>query len=266
MDTAITTTTPGIWNMIIGAGPIVKLVLLLLIILSLLCWTVIFLKFKRFRQASRANGAFEEIFWDSSSLKELFYHARQMPDSPMAGVFLAGYEELERLEKEAKTSGKMISTRIWLENVQRSLHNGIKEELSLLESALPILATTGNSAPFIGLFGTVWGIMSSFHSIGLQGTASLATVAPGISEALIATAAGLAAAIPAVMAFNAFTSKMTRMEDNLESFANDLLNTVEIRLVRRGVSSGHNHAAAMGPRPGDRIPSSARITPEKGGQ
>ncbi len=264
MDTAITN-TPGIWNMIIGAGPIVKLVLLLLIILSLLCWTVIFMKFRRFRQANRANEAFEEIFWDSSSLKELFYHARQMPDSPMAGVFLAGYEELERLEKEAGTSGRMIGTRIWLENVQRSLNNGIKEELSLLESALPILATTGNSAPFIGLFGTVWGIMSSFHSIGLQGTASLATVAPGISEALVATAAGLAAAIPAVMAFNAFTSKMARMEDNLEGFANDLLNTVEIRLFRRGISSSPVQGREMRPGSGECLLSSTGVSSRKGG-
>jgi biopolymer transport protein TolQ len=120
---------------------------------------------------------------------------------------------------------------VWLETLERSLNKGIQEELAAMERTLPFLATTGNAAPFIGLFGTVWGIMRSFHSIGLKGSASLATVAPGISEALVATAAGLAAAIPAVIAFNGFMSWMGRLEIQLRGFSNDFLNTVERQLL-----------------------------------
>jgi biopolymer transport protein TolQ len=109
--------------------------------------------------------------------------------------------------------------------------------LAALERTLSVLATTGNAAPFIGLFGTVWGIMRSFHDIGLTGSASLATVAPGISEALVATAAGLAAAIPAVIAFNSFMSRLSRMETALQGFAADFLNTVERQLVQGKVAS-----------------------------
>lgn len=149
----------------------------------------------------------------------------------MAGVFLEGYKELKRLQKCPKPSDTAIGLRVWLETLERSLNKGIQEELAAMERTLPFLATTGNAAPFIGLFGTVWGIMRSFHSIGLKGSASLATVAPGISEALVATAAGLAAAIPAVIAFNGFMSWMGQMEIQLQGFSNDFLNTVERQLL-----------------------------------
>jgi len=224
-------TTANVWTMIIGAGPVVKLVLIMLVVFSILCWTVILAKIRRFRQARLGNEDFERLFWESPSLTQAHSHAKTMPEIPMAGVFLEGYKELKRLQKCPSTRDTDLSLRVWLETLERSLNKGIQEELAAMERTLPFLATTGNAAPFIGLFGTVWGIMSSFHSIGLKGSASLATVAPGISEALVATAAGLAAAIPAVIAFNGFMSWMGQMEIQLQGFSNDFLNTVERQLL-----------------------------------
>lgn len=224
-------TTANVWTMIIGAGPVVKLVLIMLVVFSILCWTVILAKIRRFRQARLGNEDFERLFWGSPSLTQAHSHAKTMPEIPMAGVFLEGYKELKRLQKCPSTRDTDLSLRVWLETLERSLNKGIQEELAAMEHTLPFLATTGNAAPFIGLFGTVWGIMSSFHSIGLKGSASLATVAPGISEALIATAAGLASAIPAVIAFNGFMSWMGQMEIQLQGFSNDFLNTVERQLL-----------------------------------
>jgi biopolymer transport protein TolQ len=217
--------------MIMGAGPVVKMVLIILVIFSVLCWTVILAKIKRFRQARTGNEDFERLFWESSNLTQAYKHAQTMPEAPMAGVFLEGYKELNRLQKCSKPRDT-IGLRVWLETLERSLNKGIKEELADIERALPFLATTGNAAPFIGLFGTVWGIMRSFHSIGIKGSASLATVAPGISEALVATAVGLAAAIPAVIAFNGFMSWMSRLEIQLQGFSNDFLNSVERQLLQ----------------------------------
>ncbi|HID97587.1 MAG TPA: protein TolQ [Thermodesulfobacteriaceae bacterium] len=224
--------TASIWTMIFGAGPMVKFVLATLVILSLMCWTVILAKIRRFRRARAENEEFESFFWSSSRLSEIYRHAQNMPDSPKAAVFIAGHEELQRLHKSTKAQKNTeTGMRVWLETMERSLQKGIKDETADLEKTIPFLATTGNSAPFIGLFGTVWGIMGSFNSIGLKGSASLATVAPGISEALVATAAGLAAAIPAVIAYNSFMSSMEKMETELNGFAGDLLNTVERQLL-----------------------------------
>ena len=221
----------SILSIMLEAGPIVQMVLLLLIFFSLLSWTIIIVKFKRFRQARRLNEEFEELFWDTQNLGQLYSHAKRMDDAPMAGVFLAGYEELRRLQESVKGRDTAPGPRVWIESLERSLNKGIQEEIAMIENGIPFLATIGNSAPFIGLFGTVWGIMRSFHSIGLQGSASLATVAPGISEALIATAVGLSAAIPAVIAFNIFMSSLARIEGVLQGFSGDFINTVERKLL-----------------------------------
>ena len=224
-------TTANVWTMMIGAGPVVKMVLIMLVVFSILCWTVILTKIKRFRQAKLGNEDFERLFWESPGLTQAYSHAQAMPEAPMAVVFLEGYKELKRLQKGPKPKDTAIGLRVWLETLERSLNKGIQQELAAMERTLSFLATTGNAAPFIGLFGTVWGIMRSFHSIGLKGSASLATVAPGISEALVATAAGLAAAIPAVIAFNGFMSWMGRLDIQLHGFSNDFLNTVERQLL-----------------------------------
>ncbi len=237
--------SPSIWSMLFHAGPVVKFVLLSLLVFSVMCWTIIAVKFRRFRQASAANREFEELFWEGGSLKGVYRHALRMPEAPMSGVFLQGYQELVQLVDECGRHAAAPAVKSWLEIVERGLEKGIQEELAMLEKTVPLLATIGNAAPFIGLFGTVWGIMGSFHHIGLQASASLATVAPGISEALVATAAGLAAAIPAVMAFNSFMSSLAGMEGVLKGFAADFLNTVERQLVKE-VDSGSGAADTPG--------------------
>ncbi len=225
-------TAPSIWTMLFHAGPVVQFVLITLLIFSVICWTIIAVKLRRFRQASSANIEFEERFWDGGSLQRVYRVALRMPEAPMSGVFMQGYQELRQLMEECGPAVTPRTVNSWLQVIDRGLAKGIQEELAMLERTVPLLATIGNAAPFIGLFGTVWGIMGSFHNIGLKGSASLATVAPGISEALIATAAGLAAAIPAVMAFNSFMSSLGNMEGILKGFAADFLNTVERQLIR----------------------------------
>jgi biopolymer transport protein TolQ len=135
---------------------------------------------------------------------------------------------------------------VWMDNMERALRSAVNGEVQRLEKFLSLLATTGNAAPFIGLFGTVWGIMVAFQGIGLKGSATLAVVAPGISEALIATAAGLAAAIPAVVAFNHFSNKVRGLETEMTNFANDLLNIVKRDLVRRAGRVVHSEQPAAG--------------------
>ena len=227
--------SPGLITMIMGSGPFVTAVLLVLISFSFVCWTIIFVKFFRFRKAVAFDMEFHDIFRDSKSFEDVEEEAKDMPEAPMAGVFMAGYAELEKMHKEFSLSSNRISLSVWLENLERTLEKAMQEELASLSNTVPLLATIGNAAPFIGLFGTVWGIMSSFHSIGIKGSATLATVAPGISEALIATAAGLAAAIPAVMAFNIFMNSVDNFERDLRGFASDFLNSVERQLAVKGL-------------------------------
>jgi biopolymer transport protein TolQ len=228
----------GIISMVLGAGVVVKLVLILLLLLSVACWAVIFMKSRLLRRATKESSRFLEIFWNSRSLATVFPEAKKMRESHLAEVFRVGYVELGRLSKysEPERSGNPIDLEVqmvWVDNMERALRSAVNGEVQRLERALPLLATTGNSAPFIGLFGTVWGIMASFQGIGLKGSATLAVVAPGISEALIATAAGLAAAIPAVVAYNHFTNRVRNLETEMINFANDLLNLIKRDLLRR---------------------------------
>ncbi|NDY43534.1 Tol-Pal system subunit TolQ [Dissulfurirhabdus thermomarina] len=224
----------NVWAMVLGSGPVVQLVLLVLVAFSVLCWTVIVVKFRLFRRVRGLNDAFEQRFRSGIPLARIHEAARQAAGAPLAVVFSQGYEALRRLHQEMPAVDAAERRRILLATLERALEKGIRGELGRLEQGVPFLATTGNTAPFIGLFGTVWGIMRSFHEIGLQGTASLATVAPGISEALVATAAGLAAAIPAVVAFNAFTNRLAFMEDRLYMLAKDFLNMVDRQLAVKG--------------------------------
>lgn len=228
----------GIVGMVVGAGAVVKLVLVILLLLSIACWTVIFMKYRLFRRASRESARFLDLFWSSKSLATVYPESKKMRDSHLAEVFRVGYVELGRLtrysdrEKAGNPGDPELQT-VWTDNMERALRSAINGEIQRLEKALPLLATTGNAAPFIGLFGTVWGIMASFHGIGLKGSATLAVVAPGISEALVATAAGLAAAIPAVIAYNHFVNKVRTLETEMANFANDFLNIVRRDILRR---------------------------------
>jgi biopolymer transport protein TolQ len=225
------------------AGLMVKAVLLLLLFFSVSSWAIMIMKHRYIKKAVAESAEFIDFFWKSRNLSNAFSKAKQLGASPVARIFRVGYSELKNLSrsgtstmKESKplegTESASLSAKFTgTDNVKRALRRAINIETTRMIRMVPFLATTGNTAPFIGLFGTVWGIMSSFHGIGLKGSASLATVAPGISEALVATAAGLAAAIPAVIAFNHFMQKIRILESELHNFSADFLNIIERDII-----------------------------------
>lgn len=234
----------NIINMIINAGLMVQFVLLLLLFFSITSWAIMIMKYRYLRRAYKESILFTDFFWKSRDLSDAFAKAKHLHGSPIAKVFRVGYLELKKLsrsgvpvssqssqahESETYSLGTNFAV---VDNVKRALRRAINTETTRMTQMVPFLATTGNTTPFIGLFGTVWGIMNSFHGIGLTGSASLAVVAPGISEALIATAAGLAVAIPAVIAFNYFMQKIRIIETELQGFAADLLNIIERDILR----------------------------------
>ncbi len=229
----------NIIDLILDAGPVAKFVLLILFIFSVVSWAIIFFKGLQYRRLRRASEQFLDSFWTARTLSEVFRGLKDRPQAPVAEVFRQGYGELIRIRRSTPKPKAPEELSLWLESVltrlERALDKAVSLELSRLEEGLSFLATTGNATPFIGLFGTVWGIMGAFHNIGAVGSASLATVAPGIAEALIATAFGLAAAIPAVVAFNLFMSQMARFETDIRAFVRDLLNLVERDLIQEGI-------------------------------
>jgi biopolymer transport protein TolQ len=212
-------------NAMLSASWPVQITLFILVGLSVLTWAIILTKKKSLRLARESNLPFLEGFWKSKSLDDIFSRLDVHSESPVARVFRAGYLEIRKIADSnlAKTAGEqqMLSG---LDNLERSLRKAIDAELSKMESRISLLATTGSTGPFIGLFGTVWGIMGAFHKIGATNMANIAVVAPGISEALIATAIGLVAAIPATVAYNHFVTLIRREELELNSFAADFLN------------------------------------------
>ena len=231
-------------HMIRNASLMVQLVLFLLFAFSVTSWAIILIKFRYIRTAFKESAFFTDFFWRTRDLSAAFAKAKQLNGSPVARIFRIGYVELKKLSQtshqaishSAETSGGEIEYTnhhlIGTDNVKRALRRAINTETTRMTQMVPFLATTGNTTPFIGLFGTVWGIMNSFHGIGLRGSANLAVVAPGISEALIATAAGLAVAIPAVIAFNYFMQKIRTIESELQSFSADFLNIIERDVLR----------------------------------
>lgn len=222
-------------SMIIDAGLMVKFVLLLLFIFSVVSWAIIFLKYRYYRKIKKENEAFNEDYLKSSKLSDVMPAAKKYSFSTTAEVFRVGYTELTKINKQSKEAaqGSDEISLSSLDNLERSMNKASNTEMTKLESALGFLATTGSASPFIGLFGTVWGIMDTFKGIGARGSATLAVVAPGISEALIATAAGLAAAIPAVIFYNYFLNQSKNMVQEMENFAAEFLNIVERYLVRK---------------------------------
>jgi len=235
-------------QMIMHAGVVVKFVLMILFLFSILSWTIIFMKIRLLRRAKQETSDFLEMFWDSREMKKLYAASEGLRFSPIASLFRAGYSEFNRIrklqsaldgeeKKDAGGVGELWSQQAAMGNVERSLKRATIDQTDRLERAVSFLATTGNTTPFIGLFGTVWGIMESFRGIGLKGSANLAVVAPGISEALIATAAGLAAAIPAVVAFNYFTHSIAALRTEMDIFTSDFLSMVERQYYRKQVAS-----------------------------
>jgi len=230
-------------HMVSNAGTVVQLVLLLLLFFSITSWAIIIVKYRYIKKSFKQSSEFTEFFWKSRDLSNAFAKAKQLHGSPLARIFRIGYLELKKTSQsgqpvEANSSANSgtnlaLNTKFaGIDNVKRALRRATNTEMTRMTQMIPFLATTGNTAPFIGLFGTVWGIMNSFSGIGQRGSASLAVVAPGISEALVATAAGLAAAIPAVIAFNFFTNKIRIVETELHSFAADFLNIIERDILR----------------------------------
>jgi biopolymer transport protein TolQ len=198
----------SVLSLILHAGYVVKAVLLILLFFSVVCWAIIFFKQRYFAKANKESEQFQHFFRANREPKSLYRATRGLTLSPIANVFKSVYsDETSRSQVEIKRLLRRYET---LESVK-------------LERYLNFLATTGSTAPFIGLFGTVWGIMNSFHGIGTAGSASLAIVAPGIAEALIATAVGLVAAIPAVIAYNYYLSMARKMIIEMEDFSEDLL-------------------------------------------
>ncbi|HBH28387.1 MAG: protein TolQ [Desulfofustis sp. PB-SRB1] len=227
----------SITQMIFNAGPVGQFVLLLLLLFSVVSWSIIIMKARLFRNVRLDSEDFLETFWSSGNLNEANEAAGEFNFSPEARVFVTGFSELKKINKvrtrEQAGPDTLEMQMATLDNLKRAMRKAQQEQINQLGSKLPFLATTGSATPFIGLFGTVWGIMVSFHDIGQRGSASLAVVAPGISEALVATAAGLAAAIPAVIFFNHYANKLAHIEDNIESFIADFLNLVERDLLSR---------------------------------
>lgn len=188
-----------------------------------------------FKKARRNSDDFLDRFWGSKTLNEAYESAKEFTLSPEATVFVSGFNELKKISaaregREQETLQTQLAT---LDNVKRAMRKAHVMEIDRLGRSLPFLATTGSATPFIGLFGTVWGIMNSFHDIGMRGSASLAVVAPGISEALVATAAGLAVAIPAVIFYNFYSNKLGEFESDIEHFATDFLNLIERDFLTR---------------------------------
>lgn len=220
----------GVLDGILHAGPVVQLLLLVMALLSIGSWTIIISKAQHFSRLKRANALFSDVFWKANSLEEVFERVSEQSQSNLAQVFRAAFLELQRiadanLNKSGTALGAEAKTRLsGLDNLERSLRKAIEVEISRVESRLGFLATTGSTAPFIGLLGTVVGIMTSFANIAASGSASLAVVAPGISEALFSTAIGLFAALPAVAAYNYFIAEVRRIEMDLNSFGSDFLN------------------------------------------
>ncbi|MGD9506443.1 MAG: protein TolQ [Syntrophobacteraceae bacterium] len=226
----------GVLDMIHHAGPMVKCILAALMLLSLGCWAVTFIKLRLLHRVQKESEQFINYFRQRKNLSALYRDTQSFQDSHVAEIFRIGYTELNRLNKsvDAKNIQDVkLHPEELLESVDRAMRGGIVTEAQHLESFLPLLATTGSTAPFIGLFGTVWGIMTSFQEIGVKGSANLAVVAPGISEALVATAIGLAAAIPAVVAYNYFTNRIRVMENEMNYFAADFMNLLKRDLMRR---------------------------------
>lgn len=236
---AVTLGNNGILSLVMQAGWVVKGVLLILLIFSVACWAIIFYKYRVIRLARIQSNNFLKVFWMDHPLNTLIRSAKQYSASPISRLFEAAYDELNKImQKEALLKKKSqnseahvemtgITETMGIERIKRALNRATISEITRLERSITFLATTGSTSPFIGLFGTVWGIMSAFRGIGARGSASLAVVAPGISEALVATAAGLAAAIPAVVAYNHFVRKIRVLANEMQNFSSEFITIAE---------------------------------------
>jgi len=219
-----------------GTGIVVKIVLFILLYFSVVSWAIIFYKLLQVHKANKESDLFLTFFWQTKRFDAVSAQVDRFANSPLSVLFTEAYAELKKVvEKgEDKQDVNIFTTDLGgVENVARALRRATTSEITRLEKYLTFLATTGSTAPFIGLFGTVWGIMTSFKGIGETGSASLAVVAPGIAEALVATAIGLVAAIPAVMGYNHFQNKIKVLIAEMDNFSTEFLNIVQRSFAKK---------------------------------
>jgi biopolymer transport protein TolQ len=205
----------NVFALILHASLGVQLVIIVLLSASLLSWTLIFDRARMLKRAKRAADEFEQRFWSGGDLAELYHELERKPAEAkgLAAIFQSGFREFARMRKSGQNDATVL-----LQSAQRSMRVALNREVDTLENHLPFLATVGSTSPYVGLFGTVWGIMHAFHALSNVKQATLALVAPGISEALVATAIGLFAAIPAVVAFNRYSADVERLNNRYDDF------------------------------------------------
>ena len=220
----------SLWGLFVHADTIVKIVAILLILASVWVWAIVFEKVTTLRRVNKAAQAFEDRFWSGGSLDEMFVSDGQTPRHPMAAVFGSAMAEWRRSNQVA---GADIARGSVQDRIERAIGVTVTREMDRLERWMTFLATVGSTATFIGLFGTVWGIMSSFQSIAQSNNTSLGVVAPGIAEALFATALGLIAAVPAVMAFNTISTDLARFATRLEAFGSEFSSILSRQIEER---------------------------------
>jgi biopolymer transport protein TolQ len=213
-----------VWSLVVDAGPMAKLVLGVLAVFSIVSWGIIAERFVRFRRAEIESASFLTRFHQGGGLAAIQDETAGLRHSPLADVYRAVFREIS-LNPPPATGWQPAD----LDSVARIVRRSASVQIGLLEHSLGFLATTASATPFIGLFGTVWGIMNAFRGIGMAGTASLAAYAPGIAEALVATAAGLAAAIPAVIFYNHFLGRLRKMDARIDEFVADLTHRLQGR-------------------------------------
>lgn len=226
----------GLFAMVTGSGFVVQGVLYILVFFSIASWGIILYKAQQVRTARRQTERFVESFWETKNLTTIHAASQEMSKSPVAQVFRAGYQELVRLnraKRQARGDEAALTTELaGVANVERAMRRAASQETTQLERALTFLATTASATPFIGLFGTVWGIMNAFLGLSTTQSSTIQAVAPGIAEALIATAMGLAAAIPAVVAYNHFSRQIRVLSVEVENFAFEFLNIAERHFLK----------------------------------
>lgn len=225
---------PSVVELILDAGPVAKFVLLLLLIASLVCWGIIVERGRAFRAAGRETRAFLAKFHGGARLAELRDLSEKWHRSPVVALFKAAFHEVSQLSVETRSGVGRTLDEEAIADVERMLARTAAANTRDMERSLTFLATTASTAPFVGLFGTVWGIMSSFQNIGMTGAASLETYAPGIAEALIATAAGLIAAVPAAVAYNYFLRQVRVLSIEMEEFQYDFTHLLQKRRRKVG--------------------------------
>ena len=223
MDSELISEMPldvSFWGLVLQADTVVKIVMLILLIASIWSWSIIIEKTKKFFILKKQAETFEEAFWSGESLEKLYKEEEENPKHPLTTVFVAGMYEWTRASDSNSLSNEKIQAGLQ-ERIHQVMNVAVIRELESIEKNIGFLATVGSTAPFIGLFGTVWGIMNSFQSIALSKDTSLAVVAPGIAEALLATALGLVAAIPAVIAYNKLSNNLNTYALRLQNFASE---------------------------------------------